>query len=163
MARGGLSFTVDIKGADEVIRAFGKLPKDAETELRAQAFDIAKVLADRIKAAGRADSPVAGRAASTVREVRGDFPTVQASNTGRARGRKPSKKGGGVLFASEFGQNRRSGWYANPRYRHSVGRQFKPHRGAGSYWFFVTAERMQPYIESEWGKVADAVVRKWSA
>lgn len=149
-------FTVSIRGADEVLRAFDKLPKDAESELRAQAFDIAKVLADRIKIAGRALSKPrqAARAASTVREVKGAFPTIQASNTGRAHG---------LLFGSEFGMNRKSGWYRHRRYFPSRGYQFAPHLGGGSYWFFRTAEAMQPYVESEWRKVADTVVRKWSA
>ena len=97
-----------------MLRAFDKLPKDADTELRAQAFDIAKVLADRIKAAGRAHSRQAARAASTVKEVRGRWPTIQARHTGRARG---------LLFGSEFGMTRKSGWYAKRRYFDSVGSQ----------------------------------------
>ena len=154
---GGITFKVSIQGANKVLRAFGKLPKDANNELRDEAFDIAKVLADRIKVAGRAFSKQAARVAATVREVRDRFPVIQASNTGRAKG---------FLFASDFGMNRKTGWYRKPRYFDSDGYQFQPwNGGAGKddYWFFVTAEKLQPYVEDEWRKVADAVVRKWSA
>lgn len=150
----GFTFKVSISGADEVLRAFDKLPKDADDELRAQAFDIAKVLADRIKYAGRAHSRQAARAASTVKEVKGRWPTIQASNTGRAKG---------LLFGSEFGMTRHSGWYNKRRYRKSTGHQFGPHLGAGSYWFFKTADELQPYVADQWREVADNVVRRWSA
>lgn len=149
-----LTFKVSIEGANEVLRAFDKLPKDADTELREQAFDIAKVLADRIKAAGRARGRQAGRAASTVKEVRGRWPIVQASNTGRAKG---------LLFGSEFGMTKHTGWYSKGRYRDSTGYQFGPHLGGGSYWFFKTATEMQPYVAEQWREVADNVVRKWGA
>jgi hypothetical protein len=148
------TFKVSIEGADEVLRAFDKLPRDAESELREQAFDIAKVLADRIKAGGRAHSRQAARAASTVKEVKGRWPAIQASNTGRAKG---------LLFGSEFGMTRHSGWYNKGRYRDSTGHQFGPHLGGGSYWFFKTATALQPYVADQWREVADNVVRKWGA
>ena len=155
MAKGGLKLPVRIEGADEVIRALTKLPTDARRELSNEAFDISKSLTDRIKIAGRAQGGQARRAAGTVREVRaGAWPAVQASNTGRARG---------LLFASEFGMTRRSGWYARGRYFASEGRQYRPHLGRGSYWFFRTAEAMAGWIEREWHKAADATVRRWSA
>lgn len=154
MAKSGLTFRVSIQGANEVLRAFNKLPRDANQELRTEAFDIAKVLADRIKAAGRRYSKQAARVASTVREVRDRWPAVQASNTGRAKG---------LLFGSEFGMNRKSGWYGRPRYFDSRGYQFHPHTGQQGAWFFPTAEALQPYVEQQWRQVADNVVRKWSA
>lgn len=150
----GLRFTVSIEGANEVLRALEKLPKDADTELRAQAFDIAKVLADRVKAGGRAHSRQAARAASTVKEVKGRWPIIQASNTGRAKG---------LLFGSVFGMKRHSGWYDKRRYHNSRGHQFGPWIGYPGYWFFSDAEALQPYVAEQWGEVADAVVRKWSA
>lgn len=149
-----MKVNVSIEGANEVIRAAGKLPADAKTELREQAFDIAKVLTDRMKASGRRHSRQAARAASTVREVRGAFPTIQASNSGRARG---------FLFGSVFGMKRKSGWYAKRRYFDSRGQQFGPYVGYPGYWFFKDAEDSQGYVEGEWAKVADNVVQKWGA
>lgn len=158
-----LKLRVRIEGADEVLRAFTKLPTDATNDLRDQTLKVSKELATKIRAAGEAESRVAARAASTVKAVRDRVPAVQASNTGLARGRKPSKRGGGVLFGSEFGMTRKSGWYRHRRYFGSPGRQFKPHIGAGSYWFFKTAERNQSWMADQWNKVADQVVREWSA
>jgi hypothetical protein len=150
-----LKLTVRIQGADEVLRALAKLPRDAEQALREQARDIAETLADRIYYAGRREGRQAARAATTVKAVTaGAWPAVQASNTGRAKG---------LLFGSEFGMNRKSGWYRKPRYFDSPALQFKPHRGAASYWFFATSEANQPWVESEWHKAADEVVRRWSA
>jgi hypothetical protein len=156
---------VRIEGADEVIRALDKVPADAKKAMKAQSKDIATSLADWMKASGRArGGPQGARAASTVKEGnQGFWPMITAGNTGRARGRKPSKFGGGVLFSSVFGQERHSGWYGLPPYRRSTGRQFHPHIGFPGYWFFRDAEERQPWIESEWHKAADEVVHRWSA
>ena len=150
-----LRLRVRIQGADQIIRALRQLGPIAEQELKDQARDIAETLADRIYYAGRADSRQSARAAATVRAVNGGhWPAIRASNTGRARG---------LLFASEFGMTRKSGWYARRRYFNSAGRQFRPHLGSGSYWFFSTAEANQAWIESEWHEAAAAAVRRWGA
>jgi hypothetical protein len=82
------------------------------------------------------------------------WPTISASNTGRAAG---------LLFGSEFGMTRHSGWYNRRRYNDLPNHQFRPHLGGGSYWFFSTVEQNQPWIASEWGEAAEQVVREWSA
>jgi hypothetical protein len=150
-----LKIKVRIEGADDVIRALNKLPADAQTEMKREAKDIATSLADWIKAAGRTLGRQDARAASTVKEGNAGFwPQITASNTGRAKG---------LLFGSEFGMTRKSGWYARRRYFDSFGRQFRPHVGQGSYWFFKTAEERQPWVQREWQGAADGVVQKWSA
>jgi hypothetical protein len=150
-----LRVKVRIEGADEVIHALDKLPADARRAMREQAKDIATSLADFIKIAGRRQGRQAPRAASPVREGnQGFWPVITASNTGRAKG---------LLFGSEFGMTRKSGWYRHRRYFDSPGVQFRPHLGRGSYWFFKTATERQPWIQSEWGKAAEQVVREWSA
>lgn len=159
-----LRIRLRIEGADEVIRALNRLPKDVKKAMRAQAKDIAISLADRIKIAGRGQGRQGPRVASTVREGNvGFWPVVTASNTGRARGRKPDENGSGLLFGFEFGMNRKTGWYRHQRYFNGGDYQFRPHLGGGSYWFFKTAKERQPWIQSEWGKAAEQVVREWSA
>lgn len=157
---GTLKLTVRIEGANEVLRAFRQLPKDASNELRTETLEVSRELAERIRAAGTAFSRQAARAARTVKAVRDRTPAVQASNTGRARG---------FLFASEFGMNRKTGWYRKPRYFDSRALQFQENlsggRGGGghSYWFFTTAEDNQDWMATQWLGVADRVVEKWSA
>jgi hypothetical protein len=150
----GLRMRVRISGADEVLRAIHALGRDAEKALRDQAYDIADYLADKIKYAASADSRQSARAASSVKAVRDRWPVIIAGGTKRSQG---------VLFGSEFGATRRFGWYARARYYHSPARQFRPHQGASSYWFFATAEREQPWVERQWQDAADDVIRRWSA
>ncbi len=77
--------------------------------------------------------------------------------------------GGGVtagphplLYGSEFGAFGRFGWYAASRYGHSAARQFRPHLGGGSYWFFETAEH-SPAVARTWQLLEDSIIRRWGA
>lgn len=145
-----LQYRIRIEGANELMRACTALGKDAETELRDQSLDIAKTVTDRIRYAGAASDAQSARASRTVRERRDRFPVITA-------GPHP------LLFGSNFGMTKHSGWYAAARYWDSAGDQFRPHTMAGEddYWFFRTAEANQPYIESEWNKVAEKIIREW--
>lgn len=153
MAR-ALRFRVRIEGANEVIRALDKLPADAKTAMHEQAKDIATSLTDFIKIAGKSQGRQTARAASTVKEGNeGFWPVITASNTGRAKG---------LLFGSEFGVKGKFGWYRKVRYFGSPKLQFRPWH-QGSYWFFKTVEDRESWIELEWHKAADEVIRRWSA
>jgi len=143
---------VRIEGADEVIRALQKVPKDAQAAMRREAKDIATSLADWMKADARAHSRQAARASRSVREAnQGFWPVITADNRSK------------LLFGSVFGMKRHTGWYSRPRYRRSTGDQFGPWIGFPGYWFFSTAEERQPWIQSEWHKAAEEVVRRWDA
>jgi len=145
---------VRIEGADDVIRALRQLPDDAQDAMKHEARDIATSLADFIKIGGQKHSRQGARAARTVREGnQGFWPVITASSTGRAKG---------LLFGSVFGMKRRSGWYASGRYR-DAGEQFGPYVGFPGYWFFSDAEERMPWVDSEWHKAADEVVRRWGA
>jgi len=147
---------VRVEGADEVIRALDKVPADAQEAMRAEAKDIATSLTDFIKIAGRNHSRQAARVARTVKQTsEGGWPVIQASNTGRAHG---------LLFGSIFGMKRHTGWYNHARYNRPGTRgQYGPYIGFPGYWFFSTAIERQPWIESEWQKAGDEVIRRWSA
>ena len=143
---------VRIEGADEVIRALQKAPKDAQTAMRHEARDIATSLADFMKADARAHSRQAARASRSVREGnQGFWPVITADNRSK------------LLFGSVFGMKRHSGWYSARRYARSTGSQFGPWIGFPGYWFHSSAERRQPWVQSEWHKAADEVVRRWDA
>lgn len=149
----GLKVDVRVYGLRETIRAFQQLPKDASDELRDRTLALSQTLADRVRAAGEADTPQSARAAASVKARRDRVPVISAGGT---------KRSSAVLFGSEFGMTRRSGWYARGRYRDSLGRQFRPHRGASSYWFFATIEENQGEIAATWRQVADAILDRWA-
>lgn len=162
MASGNLTMRVNIRGLRETIRAFGDLPKDASQELRTGSMKLAQSLAPKAAAAARSEGSQAAAVASTVKARRDRVPVVIAG--GAKRVTKNRARAGDLVAGSEFGIHARSrfGWYAAGRYSHSAGRQYKPHQGAFSYWFFRAFEAAQPEIEREWLDMADAIIRKWA-
>lgn len=148
MASSTLTVRVSLPGAQSLLAAFNALPREANKALRVRTREIADVLAVRIRAAGRADSAQSARAATTVKSASDRVPVVKAGGTSKAAQ---------LLYGSEFGMSRRSGWYAAFRYRNSAARQFRPHQGAASYWFFDAAERNDAEIGEMWARAADDV------
>jgi hypothetical protein len=63
-----------------------------------------------------------------------------------------------VLFGSEFGMTRRSGWYASPRYGKSTARQYRAHQGAHSYWFLATIDEHSDDLGRAWNQVAADII-----
>jgi hypothetical protein len=144
--RGALNLNIEVHGVREVERALDALPADALVRLKAKTKEIGRELADRVKAAGRADTRQSARAAATVRF------RANASGGKVTAGPHP------LLFGSEFGANRRFGWYADDRFRHALGRQFRRHVGRHSYWLLRSAEEAQPWVEQEFRAAVDEIV-----
>lgn len=156
-----LTLTLHIDRVRETLRAFNELPKDASDKLRDRSQKLAQDLATKAKAAAVAEGRQARAVASTVKARRDRLPVVVAGGTKRVgRKRAPAFA---LLFGSEFGMNRRSGWYAAPRYENATGRQYKPHRGRNSYWFFATADKERDRISKAWLEAADEIVREFSS
>jgi hypothetical protein len=146
-----MALRVTVRGDAEVIRALRQVPADGQRALVRRSNELAYNLMRAQGRAARADGRQAARAAGTLRVIRGrTFPTVTAG---------PHD----LLFGSEFGVKRRFGWYAKRRYFRSRPRQFKPHRGSASYWFFATEERFRPRTLAAWREAADDVIRQWGA
>lgn len=141
---------VRIRGLREVQRALDRLARDGRKELLAGQRTLARNLARDVKAAGRASSKQAARAASTVRAL------TAGGNIGVRVGPHP------LLYLSEFGMNRRTGWYAKPRYGHSPERQARPHV-QGSYWFFATIDARRGEVTDKSRNIADRIIASWSA
>lgn len=141
---------VRTEGLRETIRAARRLPDQAKRELKDRATEIARVLASRIQIAGQGSDRQSARAAATVKARRGLLPTITA-------GPHP------LLFGSEFGSNARWGWYGRPQFEGESARQFRPHRGAASYWFFQTVDDSQSYVAAQWRQAADRIIRAWGA
>ncbi|MFF5992580.1 hypothetical protein [Prauserella flavalba] len=160
MAKQGLTVNLYIQGLRPTLAAFRELPKDANTELRQRSRELSETLATRIQAAAQAEGGQAALLARTVRAQRDRVPVVQAGGTRKlGRHRAPAWA---LLFASEFGMNRRSGWYAATRYRGSAGRQYQPHSGQDGYWFFPTARAFEPEMGRQWRQAAGAIIRKFA-
>jgi len=138
----------EVRGGRRIERQFEELPKQARDELRKGLNRVTADLAIRVRAAGRAESRQAARASSTVRASRGLRPFVVA-------GPHP------LLFLSEFGMLRRTGWYAKGRYRNSKERQAKTWFPGHSYWFFRTQEHSDEMVATECRRIADEVISKW--
>lgn len=150
----GIRVKVRIEGVREILRALDELPTTAQNEVRDGSMRLATILARQVRAAGEAEPGPAKYAARTVKAKRDRVPVITAGVGG-------PRKGKAVLFATEFGQNRKSGWYRKVRYFNSAGAQFKPHRGAASYWFFRTVEDEQEIVSASYRNMINVVARKW--
>lgn len=148
MARTTFNASVRVEGLQETLRAFNRLPKDANTELRKQSLALAQSLADAARAAGTSDAaPQSRLVAPTVKARRDRVPAVAVGGTKRVgRNRVPVWR---VLFGSEFGSNRF--------------RQFqRSHSGRKGYWFFPTVEREGDQISKAWLKAADDIIESFT-
>jgi hypothetical protein len=142
---------ITIRGDREVLRALDRLPNDARREFEQGVDATADGLAQIVTAAGRADTRQSARAADTVRPEGGGLtPRIVAGPHA-------------LLFGSEFGAWRRFGWYSWALFRDSPARQFRPHLGQGSYWFFRAQEDAGPWVDEQWRRTLDAAVSTWSA
>jgi hypothetical protein len=147
---GELSITV--RGAREVERALAKLPDEAQVELQRGLRSLAGHFTRWVRAAARADSRPAARAATTVRSF------VQGAGVEITAGPHP------LLYLSEFGMNKHTGWYGKPRYSRSPSPN-APHRhiGSGSYWFFRTVDEHRGAVDDQAREIADAIIHNWGA
>jgi hypothetical protein len=142
-----LRVRIRIDGVREHLAACRALPPEAQKLLRTRSQEIAETLAVKLRGAAMSDSPQSALMAPTVKALRDRVPTIQAGGSKRVgRNRKPAYK---LIFGTEFGAK--------------TLRQFRPHRGASSYWFFREVEADAPRIEREWKSMADELVRRWSA
>jgi hypothetical protein len=145
VAKTGLTITIRVDGLKETLRALNNLPKDADKEIREKAAVLSHKIAAAAAASGRREGSQAAVVATTVRARRDRVPVVTAGGSKRlGRNREPAYK---LLFGSEFGATRL--------------RQYKPHIGRDSYWFFRTVEDEQVTIMAEWMKAADEIIEKF--
>lgn len=151
---------VRVEGLRECLRAFDRLGAEAQDEMVQSANKLAKELAQLAQAAGKAEGRQAKLAANTVDVFQGKrLPTIRA-------GAKGSKRDRAVTLGSEFGATRKFGWYdpkKHPRYYDSAGKQYRPHRGAASYWFFKTIEENDERIGATYAEALDRMADKWGS
>jgi hypothetical protein len=158
---GSITYHVEIDGARETARAFSTMSRTAQKEVRDESARIADSLVPKLRGAAAADGAQSALLVPTVKSVRAFVPTVRAGGP-KSVGRQ-GEPAGGLIFSSEFGQNKRSGWYGKKRYTGSRGRQWHPHRGRASYWFFRTIERNENEIYRKWFAALDRLLDRWGA
>jgi len=128
-----------------ILKAFRDLPKDASDELRDANQRIADALAAKVAAAATASDAQSALMAQTVQSRRDRVPVVVAGGRQKVGSRRtPAYK---ILYGSEFGA--------------TYWRQFRPHRGAASYWLFRTVRENEDDTVTDWAHVAEAIARKW--
>ena len=144
-----LGFSITVKGAREVERALAKLPADVQKAVDKEKRRLAKNLAARLRRAVISGSK--GRMGSKVRPgIHQSGDTVTANNDS------------GMLYGTEFGMNKKSGWYGRPEFRSHPHLQYFRHSGRG-YWWNPTIERSQPQADEAVKRVVDDALNQWSA
>ena len=155
MARGlDIDVHLDRSQLRSLQRAYSRVPATGQRAMRKASLKLAKDLARLTAAAGRAEGSQAKLGARTVAAVPGAIPRITAGEKGSPRDRA-------VTLGSEFGATRRFGWYARARFYDSAGRQYKPHRGRASYWFFKTVDEAGPMITQEYVAALDEIAADW--
>lgn len=156
-----LTIKLNAPGIRNTLAAFSRLPKDANNELRDASQRIAELLAASARTASHID-PQAAAVGTTVRAIRDRVPVVQAG--GARKVTSTGAKAYELLFGSEFGMNRKTGWYARPRYRGHTATQFaERHRGQDGRWFFPSVERELPAALVEWQQAVDSILARFEA
>ena len=144
-----LKINVTMEGADETLKAFRRLPKEASAQLRDKAQKLSQALVGRIQTAALSDrSPQARLFAPTVRAKRDRVPAITAGGAKKVgRRRQPVF---GVLFGGEFGSNRFS--------------QFgKPHTGREPTGpVFGVVERERAEVAKAWTEAAEGLAKDFA-
>jgi len=139
-------FEIDVKGAERVEAAAAKLPADGQRALSKERKRLAKNLAAKLRRA------VVSRSKTTMgRKVR---PTIRQRGETVLAGPHP------MLFGTEFGMNRKSGWYADERFRDNTALQYFRHQGDG-YWWNPTIRASKPDADAAVERALDEAVRHW--
>lgn len=155
MAKTSLTLKIEIEGVRETLALFRKMPKAATVELRNASQRIAEIVADAARAGARAEGSQAALLIPSIKPVRDRVPAVQVGGSMPVgRNAVPAWQ---ILFVSEFGMDKRSGWYAADKYKGSPTRQHHPHQGNVGRWFFPSVEPLASVIEREWNAAAERI------
>lgn len=183
---------IKLEGSKETLRAIGKLPKEANAEIRATSKEIAEVVAREAAAEAKSNKQSA-LVAPSIKAKSDRVPYVYAGGKTRAkpssaRRRKTKPTMGDIFFGAEFGGGRglntsfksfeaitRAGrrrirarratiaGSTDQRGRSTRTSQFRPHKGRTGYFLFPTIRKRGRWVTQQWEEAADRVLRKWSS
>jgi len=137
--------TVEVEGLKETLRAFNKFGKEANSELRAAARDIATATAR--EAAGKAKGQ--GKMASAVAEsiVAKSDRVPRIDSGGRKKVTSRGTAAGALFFGTEFGGSQP---------------QFRPHLGQQGYFLWPTIRQRQSRDIALYQRALDNLIDRWS-
>lgn len=154
---------IDVKGTEEVEKDAKFLPLDARKSLAKEKKRLAKNLAAKLRRAVISNTKVSrqtspggrsrGHGSSRPMGIR-VRPTIRQQGDHVLAGPHP------MLFGTEFGMNKKSGWYAHPRFANNPSLQYFRHQGEG-YWWRPTILRSKPEMDAAVKRVVDDAVRNW--
>jgi hypothetical protein len=139
-------FEYEVHGEEKVERAAAKLPGDAAKGITKEKKRLAKNLAAKLRRA-----VISGSKTTMGRKVR---PTIHQRGETVLAGPHP------MLFGTEFGMNKKSGWYARPEFRGLPHLQYFRHQNDG-YWWNPTIRRAKPDADAAVQRALDEAVRNW--
>jgi hypothetical protein len=139
-------FEFTVKGEEKVERAATKLDPDARKGITKEKKRLAKNLAAKLRRA-----VISGSKTTMGRKVR---PTIRQRGETVLAGPHP------MLFGTEFGMNKKSGWYADERFRGMPNLQYFRHQNDG-YWWNPTIRRSKPDADAAVQRALDEAVRHW--
>jgi len=163
----GLDLNITVKGAKEVERALDKVDEDAEKAVIKEKRRLAKNLAAKLRRAVISGTKVSRQTSPGRRPGRGRFvshrpmgirvrPTIKQSGIKVTAGPHP------MLYGTEFGMNKKSGWYGRPEFASSPHLQYFRHNNAG-YWWNPTIQRSKPEADAAVKRALDDALSHWSA
>lgn len=138
---------VQVLGIRETLRAFNRLPKEANAALRERTKKLAEVLAGKVRSAGRSSDRQSAAVAVTAKARKDRIPKIVLGGAKRVTSSKtPAHL---IFFGAEFGAGSRL-------------RQFRPHLGRVGYWAYPTIRAETEETAKVWQDVLDDVAKEWS-
>jgi hypothetical protein len=157
---------IDVRGAEQVERNALFLPLDARKAMRTEKRRLAKNLAGKLRRAVIAKTKVSRQTSPESRRgSRGSHlshrpmgirvrPTIKQVGDKVIAGPHP------MLFGTEYGMNRKSGWYSRPEFANNPSLQYFRHHNEG-YWFRPTVLASKPEMDAAVKRIVDDAVRHW--
>jgi len=166
-----IRFQLDDAEVKQILRAFRRLDKEANTRLKDLSRNIAGDIAVELKNAARGApfySDQAEEVARTIRVARDRVPSVAVGGSKRFTNRRGQRVPVGLLVTgSEFGSvvPRQRERFRRPKQPRG-GLQFPPRsprqgRGNRGWWLFPRLRRLQPDILRRWLQGAQRVADEW--
>jgi hypothetical protein len=154
---------IKVSGIEPIERKLGKLRPDAKRAMDKEKKRLAKNLAAKMRRRVISNTKVS-RQTSPEGRSRGHSsgrpmgsrvrPTIRQVGDHVVAGPHP------MLFGTEYGMNRKSGWYAYPEHASNPSLQYFRHQSDG-YWFRPTYLQAKPEMDAAAQRVADETVRDW--